>query len=106
MHPIPEKDWKRLRAKKEEKLDQVCEIIINNIKAAMPDQEHGHHKAYLDIWNIIHSGDAKIVEMFDDLRRSNAIFKLASWHRNGLLNENELIEFTEETQASIVAINS
>jgi len=30
MHPIAEKDWKRLRAKQEEKLDQVCETIINS----------------------------------------------------------------------------
>jgi hypothetical protein len=106
MHPIAEKDWKRLRAKQEEKLDQVCGNIINNIKAAMPDQKHGHHKAYLDIWDIIHAGDAKIAEMFDDLRRSNAVFKLASWQKNGLLNEDELKEFSEETQASIAAINS
>jgi len=64
-------------AKQEEKLDQVCESIINKsprsklrgitgsvvlsrrsklrgiepieIKSAMKDQEHGHYKAYLDI---------------------------------------------------------
>jgi len=106
MHPIAEKDWKRLRAKQEEKLDQVCETIINNMKPAMKVQGHGHHKAYLEIWDIIHTGDAKIIEMFDGLRRSNAVSKLASWHRNGLLNESELKEFSEETQASIIAINS
>jgi len=106
MHPIAEKDWKRLRAKQEEKLDQVCKTIINHIKPAMQDQEHGHHKAYLEIWDIIHTGDAKIVEMFDDLRRSNAVFKLAAWQKYGLLNESELKEFSEETQASIIAINS
>jgi hypothetical protein len=40
------------------------------------------------------------------MRGGNAVFKPAAWHRNGLLNENELKEFSEETQASIVAINS
>jgi len=64
-------------------------------------QEHVHHKAYLEIWDIIHAGDAKIGEMFNDLRRSNAVFKLAAWQKYGLLKE-----FSEETQASIDAINS
>ncbi len=104
MHPIAEKDWKRLRAKQEEKLDQACKNIINKLKPAM--QEHVHHKAYLEIWDIINAGDAKIGQMFNDLRRSNAVFKLAAWQKYGLLNEGELKEFSEETQASIDAINS
>jgi hypothetical protein len=44
--------------------------------------------------------------MFDDLRRSNAILKLASWRSKGLLSDEELNRFSEETRLSIERIAS
>jgi len=105
MRGIAEKDWKRLRAKQEKKLNQASENIVGRVKAALQDQQSGHYNIYLAIWDIIHEGDAGIVEMFDDLKRSTAVFKLAAWHRHGLLSEDELKEFSDETQAIIRSIN-
>ncbi len=42
--------------------------------------------------------------MFDDLKRSNAIFKLAMWKRNGILSGEDFEELTEETQNRIDSI--
>lgn len=36
--------------------------------------------------------------MFDDLKRSNALMKLASWRANNLLSDHDLEHVTEETQ--------
>jgi len=105
MHAIPEKNWKRLREKQEEKLDQASADIISRVKIILQSQHGSHYKTYLNIWDVIHAGDAGIIEMFDDLRRSNAVFKLASWQRHGLINESKFKEFSEETQASVDAIN-
>jgi len=105
MRGIAEKDWRRLRAKRDDKLNRACENILSRVKAAFPEQPSGNHAAYLAIWDLIHEGDAGIGEMFDDLKRSTAVFKLAAWHRHGLLSEDELKEFSDETQAIIRSIN-
>ncbi|HMA86605.1 MAG TPA: hypothetical protein VKN73_12945 [Desulfosalsimonadaceae bacterium] len=42
--------------------------------------------------------------MFDDLKRSTAVFKLAMWRQNGLLSDADVNELSESTQKSIAAI--
>ncbi len=50
--------------------------------------------------------DKEISLMFDDLKRSTAIFKLAMWKRNRILSDEDFEEFTEETQERIDSICS
>jgi len=106
MKAIAEKDWKLLRALKEEKLNKSCGDILGRIDTEIKKKGNENHKAYLKVWEIVDSGDNEIAEMFNDLRRSNAVLKLVAWKRNGLLTEKELNEFTEETRSSIEAITS
>ena len=42
--------------------------------------------------------------MFDDWKRSTAIFKHAMWKNNGLFSGDDFKEFTEETQERIQSI--
>jgi hypothetical protein len=42
--------------------------------------------------------------MFDDLKRSTAIFKLAMWKKNGILSGEDFEELTEETKKHIESI--
>jgi hypothetical protein len=44
------------------------------------------HKYYLKLWKVMQEEDKEISLMFDDLKRSTAIFKLAMWKRNGILS--------------------
>lgn len=106
MSSIPEKDWKLLRAMKDEKLNQACGGILERIEAELKNKGKENHKAYLEVWEVVNSSNREIAEMFDDLRRSNAVLKLASWRRYGLLTEKELNEFSEETRSTIEAIAS
>ena len=104
MKAILEKDWKLLRAMQEAKLNEACAEILGAVGSTISSKNGENHKAYLEVWETVRSGNAEISEMFDDLRRSNAVLKLAAWKRNGLLTETELSEFTEETQAGIKSI--
>jgi len=106
MKPIAEKDWKLLRAMKDEKLNQACGEILRKIESEITGNENENHKSYLKVWDLVNSSDREIAEMFNDLRRSNAVLKLASWMRNGLLTEKEVNEFSEETRSTIEAITS
>ena len=104
MKPIPEKDWKLLRAMQEAKLNEACADMLSVVGEVIAGKSNENHEAYLEVWEKVQSGNTEISVMFDDLRRSNAVLKLATWKRNGLLTESELNEFTEETQSSIKSI--
>ena len=90
MNSIAEKDWKLLRSMKEEKLNRACGEILQKLGKEIEYEENGEHKSYLKIWEILNAEDIKICDMFDELKRSNAIFKLAMWKQNGLLTEQEI----------------
>ena len=101
MNNIPEKDWKLLRSIKDEKLNLACKNIINKINEEIENGGVNYHKSYLNIWEIVNNDDKEIASNFNDLRRSNAIMKLALWKRSGLLTEQELNRFSEDTRKII-----
>jgi vacuolar-type H+-ATPase subunit I/STV1 len=104
MSGIKEKDWRTIRALKNEKLNAVCADILNEINQEISNKEEQNHKAYLKVWEIVNTRDKDVADMFNDLRRSNAIYKLALWYKNGYLTEKELNEFSEETRSTINAL--
>lgn len=101
---IPEKDWKKLRSLKDAALNITCERILCKIKTLIEERGAESHKYYLKLWKVIRSEDKEIGLMFDDLKRSTAIFKLAMWKNNGLLSADDFKEFTKETQERIESI--
>lgn len=101
---IPEKDWKKLRSLKNAALNIACERILLKIGTLIEKRGADSHKYYLKLWKIIRSEDKEIALMFDDLKRSTAIFKLAMWKNNGLLSDDDFKEFTVETQERIQSI--
>ncbi len=104
MQSIPEKDWKQLRALKDTMLSIACNRIFEKIEKISKVRKGSEHESYLKVWKMIHKEDSKIAVMFDDLKRSNAIMKLAAWRKNRLLPDKELAQFTEETQNIIKAL--
>jgi len=106
MNSIAEKDWKLLRSMKEEKLNHACGEILQQISKEIEFEGNERHNSYLKVWKILNSEDRKICEMFDDLKRSNAILKLVSWKQNGLLTEQEISKFSEQTRSVIEAMES
>jgi len=49
MSGILEKDWKKIRAIKDEKLNAVCADILGEISQEIRNKEENNHKAYLKI---------------------------------------------------------
>ena len=103
---IPEKDWKKLRSLIEPSLNIASERIFQRVEKLIASRGAESHKYYLKLWKILREHDQEIALMFDDLRRSTAIFKLAVWKRNGILSDENFNEFTEETQKRIVSIGN
>ena len=101
---IPERDWKKLRALKDTALNIACERIFIKINKVIESRGAESHKYYLKLWKVMEEEDKEISLMFDDLKRSTAIFKLAMWNRNGILSGKDFKELTEETQKRIDSI--
>jgi len=103
-HGIPERDWKKLRTLKDIALNIACERIFHKINQVIESRGAESHKYYLKLWKVMQEEDKEISLMFDDLKRSTAIFKLAMWKRNGILSGEDFKELTEETQKRIESI--
>jgi hypothetical protein len=105
MRAIPETDWKQLRALKTRALNDACARILDAVAQLVQNRDGREHEAYLALWELIRTQDAWIASMFDDFKRSTAVYKLAAWQRHGLVSERDLAWFTEETQATVKALN-
>ena len=105
MRSVPESDWKKLRAMKDDALNFACERIFEKINEIMEARKGKEHKAYLQLWRILKEEDREIAVMFDDLKRSNAIHKLVAWKRNGVISDGKFAQFSEETQQTVRELN-
>jgi uncharacterized protein YutE (UPF0331/DUF86 family) len=101
MSSIPEKDWKLLSRLKAELLDIACENIFSKVDILSSQRKGKVHKTYLNLWDLIKSEDKIIAEMFDDLKRSNALFKLVSLKHYCIISDKQLAEFSVETQETV-----
>lgn len=99
MTKIRERDWKLLRSMQDEKLAAASKSILEKIFLQISQSEGMEHKAYLSIWKTMQKEDKNIELMFDDVKRSTAIFKLMAWKKFGFLSKEEELKFSPETQA-------
>jgi hypothetical protein len=105
MRSIPESDWQKLRAMKDDMLNIACERIFKKLEEIMDKREGKEHEAYLQLWKLLEQEDHEISIMFDDLKRSNAIHKLAAWKYSRVISEVCFAEFSDETQQTVKALN-
>lgn len=101
MNIIPETDWKKLRAMQDEKIDMACGRILAATEAIVNQRQGNEHQAYLKLWDEVDKGNEMIAELFDNMTRSKAIFKLMAWKREGFLSDDELALFSEQTQQKL-----
>ncbi len=105
MRHIPESDWKKIRDMKNQVLSISCDKIFDQIDQISCKRKDKEHESYLELWKLLNKEDKKISIMFDDLKRSNAVMKLASWKHYGLISDEQMSEFTHETQQIVERLN-
>jgi hypothetical protein len=106
MDRIPERDWKRLRAMQKEKLAMACEEILGKAEEIVRGRTGREHESYLKLYAHIRDADDDIALMFNDVRRSNVIERLVAWKAHGLVGDQELQQFSPETQECIRRIEN
>jgi len=98
MSSVPEKDWKLFRKLQEELTAKACELVFNKVENITNDRVGKEHQSYLDLYSLIESEDAKIAEMFNNPTRNSVLLKIAYLKKYGVLSNEQLQLFSEETQ--------
>ena len=101
MIAISEKDWKIIRSMKDRILNLACCRIMSNVSMIIENDKDNAHAKYLELWEMLTNEDNNIALMFDDLKRSNAITKLAKWKMHDLITDEEMLQFSKETQEKV-----
>ena len=101
-----EADWKTLRRMKDELLQRASITAIERVHAIIAGPEADAHKKYIDLWSALKVEDAKIARMFNDMKRSNALFKIFEMTNNQLLTAKEVETFTQDTRDRIKEMQS
>jgi transcription initiation factor IIE alpha subunit len=103
---MKESDWKLLRKLKPVLLERLCEHILQECREAIAEEDESAHERYLYLCSLLRTRNDDVAICFDDHRRSNAILKVAAIYQRGLLEDEELAQFTEGAQKTVRALST
>lgn len=98
MRQLSKSDWKKLRDMKDRMLALACDRILEKAANLIEEKQGGSHDTYLALYRLLQKEDKEIALMFDDFRKNTALLILMSWRTRGLLTDEDLSEFSEETR--------
>lgn len=98
---IRESDWKLHKQLHPLALDRFCQKVLTAIESISADSTQSPHQRYLAVYALIQRRDKEIEQLFDALKRSNALFQIAAFRKHGLLEESEFMSFSEETRTMV-----
>lgn len=95
---LPEHDWRVLRSLHLIALDRYCARVLDECAAVLRDDQTSNHERYLRTFRLLKDRDERIAAAFDDLRRSNAVNRLAAMSNLGVVTDEELARFSPATR--------
>ena len=101
-----EADWKMFRQLHSIALERYCQKVLDEIAQLVADSKTTAHQRYLKIYKVIQERDRTIGEAFNDLRRSTALMRLVTIHSYGLITDDEIRGFTQETRDVISRLSA
>ncbi len=104
MSSVPEKDWKLFRKLQVELTAKACDLVFKKVENITNDRIGKEHQSYLDLYRLIEVEDNKIAEMFNNPTRNNVLLKIVSLKKHGILSDEQLQVFSEETQEFVSRI--
>ena len=93
---LPERDWKYLRAVKDQLLANLCRSINESAVQIVQTGGLTEHEKYLKLYRHIEASDKIVAECFDDWRRSNLWLKVVLLCRHKLLSDEHLKSLSNE----------
>jgi hypothetical protein len=103
---IKESDWKRLRRLQPIAIERFCQGVLSDVQRACSDAAATAHERYAKVFEIVEARNRTMAEIFDDVRRSNAVFRATLMRSSALITDEEFSEFSEELQDAVHRILS
>ena len=85
-------------------LDRYCRRILSEFEKIASKHDEPAHPRYLALFKLVDERDRELGDMFNDLKRSNAIFKILFLRQNGVFTEAEFAGFSDETKSRITLL--
>jgi len=101
MRIIKEADWKLLRELRAPVLDRYCEKLLREANSPRKTAERHSQDMFMRALGILQNGNDDIMNGFGDLRRSNALERLAFMKTKGIITTAEIARFSKETQETV-----
>jgi hypothetical protein len=92
---INESDWKHWRQLQAVALDRFCKRVLSEAQCLTSDHATASHQRYLALFRLVQDRDRELGQLFDDVKRSNAMGKLVLLRRAGLLTDEEWDGFSD-----------
>jgi hypothetical protein len=103
---IPESDWRLFKRVHSELLERYCARVLDELAASLKARDVTAHDRYIRAYKLLKNRDEDMARAFDDFRRSTAVMQLAIMRSMGLLTEEDLNVFSEQTQVQVRGITS
>ena len=93
-----ESDWKKFTKLKKIALERFCASVLDESRVLCEKETLTAYERYHDLYKIIHKRDKELGRVFDGHSRSRADQQLRDMYNKGLVTDEELSKFSEETQ--------
>ena len=104
MREIKETDWKIFRQVRAVALERFCQRVLDDSERLHGDTSQSAYERYIAIYRLFDERDKEVALLFNDLRRSTALWLIAALKGRGLLTEEEFARFSQETQSRVAAL--
>ena len=95
---FPEKDWKVFRELRPVWLQRYCAEVNCQVIRKLSDTKRTEHERYIDVYRFIQKKDRELRDAFNVFRRSSATRQISIIRSLGVVSENEVARFSEQTQ--------
>ena len=104
MRELPEADWRVLRSIKDAALERFCAKALREAAEVIEDSGVGSHERYLRLFRLLGERDDELADAFNGLRRSTALLQLSRMRSLGLVTDEEMARFSEDTRQTLERI--
>lgn len=98
---IPESDWRHFKRLHQVLSERFCRGVIEELGALLQTKEGSAHERYRRAYQLLQERDEELARAFNDFRRSTAVLQMMLMRRMGLLADEELAVFSQETQEMV-----